>query len=231
MPRSQGPVRSNAEAFLGRKIVVCEGPTEIGSLRALDEYKVSNEGSIPVWSLNTSYFNAAGIGNVVPASLALKELGYQVAVLCDNDEPDQFSVNDIKKLQDADVKVFCWNNGNSIEQQLFNDLNWNDLSGILECIAGVHDSKNKESLIQSVQDKVHDLPKDFNQWLESNDLRKAIGLAAAGKKDQTNKNNKNAWFKRIDYSEAVFTYAIPRLASDRMMKIKFEELWEWIQNG
>ena len=30
VPDFQGPVRNNAEAFLGSKIIACEGPTEIG---------------------------------------------------------------------------------------------------------------------------------------------------------------------------------------------------------
>ncbi len=50
VPDVQGQVRSNAEAFLGSKIVGCEGPTEIGCLRAYDVV-CFDENSPPVWSL------------------------------------------------------------------------------------------------------------------------------------------------------------------------------------
>ena len=52
----QGQVRANAEAFLGSKIVGCEGPTEIGCLRAYDLYRFDKHNP-PIWSLGTSYGN------------------------------------------------------------------------------------------------------------------------------------------------------------------------------
>lgn len=66
VPGCQGPIRSNAEAFLGKKVIVCEGQTEVGCLRALDSYQLTL-GRIPVWTLNTAYFNAAGAGNIRPS--------------------------------------------------------------------------------------------------------------------------------------------------------------------
>ena len=59
VPNIQGPVRTNAEAFLGSKIIACEGPTEIGCLRAYDVYRFT-EKRTPVWSLATSYFDSRG---------------------------------------------------------------------------------------------------------------------------------------------------------------------------
>ena len=97
VPDIQGPVRSNAEAFLGKKIVACEGATEIGCLRAYDIYKFKGK-SIPVWSLSTSYFDSRGAGKIKSVCGQLVKLGYQVAMLCDNDEPDQLSEEDVKHL-------------------------------------------------------------------------------------------------------------------------------------
>ena len=61
----QGPVRTNAEAFLSSRIVACEGLTEIGCLRAYDVYRLE-ENSPPVWSLATAYFNCCGSSRIKP---------------------------------------------------------------------------------------------------------------------------------------------------------------------
>ncbi len=56
VPDIQGQVRTNAEAFLGSKIIGCVGVTEIGCLRAYDVYRFDGSDP-PVWSLATSYMN------------------------------------------------------------------------------------------------------------------------------------------------------------------------------
>ena len=90
VPNIQGRVRTNAEAFLGSKIIACEGPTEIGCLRAYDLYRLDRT-SPPVWALATAYFNCTGGGRIAPACRQLVSLGYRTAALCDNDAPDQLS--------------------------------------------------------------------------------------------------------------------------------------------
>jgi putative ATP-dependent endonuclease of the OLD family len=63
VPDIQRKARSNAEAFLGTKIVACEGLTEIGCIRAYDTYRF-DENNPPVWSLATSYFDCGGAGQI-----------------------------------------------------------------------------------------------------------------------------------------------------------------------
>jgi putative ATP-dependent endonuclease of the OLD family len=67
VPDIQGQVRTNAEAFLGSKIVGCEGLTEIGCLRAYDVYRF-DENNPPVWSLATSYLNCGGAPKIRPVT-------------------------------------------------------------------------------------------------------------------------------------------------------------------
>jgi len=69
----QGPVRSNAEAFLGSRIVACEGATEIGCLRAYDLFRFRAD-SPPVWSLATAYFDCGGASRIKPVCSKLVEL-------------------------------------------------------------------------------------------------------------------------------------------------------------
>lgn len=228
VPDLQKRVRSNAEAFLGRKIIVCEGATEIGCLRALDDHMFT-KGSSPVWSIHTAYYDANGIGKVKETALKLKDLGYDVAVFCDNDAPEHFSSTDITELETQQIKVFCWDNGNSIEQQLFIDLAWKDMSKLLDIIAEEPDSKDKEALIQSVKTIKNDVSDECTEWLDTTELRTALGEAAKGKMPSGKTENKAAWFKRIGLAEAVFNYIIPKLAHDKIMFKKLDALWQWVQ--
>ena len=86
----QAAVRTNAEAFLGSKIVACEGLTEIGCLRAYDLHRL-DASDPPIWSLSTSYFNCGGATKITLICPQLIQLGYEIGVLCDNDAANQLS--------------------------------------------------------------------------------------------------------------------------------------------
>ena len=116
VPDIQGPVRNNAEAFLGSKVIACEGLTEIGCLRAYDVYRF-NKQSAPLWSLATSYFNCGSGGKIKGVCPKLITLGYRTAVLCDNDAPDQLSNDDVRRLRATGVHVCQWDTCNSTERQ------------------------------------------------------------------------------------------------------------------
>lgn len=221
VPDSQGPLRSNAEAFLGKRIIVCEGPTEIGFLRALDQIK-AQAGGIPVWSLGASYFNSGGIGGVKKQSEMLKSAGYNVLVFCDNDTPDSFNNDDVQELESKGIKVVCWDEGNSIEQQLFNDIPWDGLISLLKDLPVINPSLSETSIVDVVKSNTNgeSIPQNLYKWEESDKLRKAIALSAG----------KKAWFKRIDLAEEVFTRILPKLPQSSVMKQKLEALWSWIQN-
>src|SRR5690606_846158 len=100
------------EAFLGTRIVACEGPTEIGCLRAYDLFRL-DASDPPVWSLSTSYFDCRGASRIAPACSQLVQLGYQTGVVCDNDAPDQLSGADVAALRAAGVHVCQWEEGRS----------------------------------------------------------------------------------------------------------------------
>lgn len=221
VPDSQGPIRSNAEAFLGKKIIVCEGPTEIGCLRALDQIKNTGE-TIPVWTLNTAYYNAGGIAGVTPAAKALKNLGYSVAVLCDNDDLNAFPQTKVEELNQLGIPTFIWDLNMSTEKQLFNDLKWAAIEPLLNRIVEVDENRTKESLIASTKSNHQGLSDNVAEWVDSNELRADIGKSAGTKA--------NAWFKRMYLAEGVFNLAIPQLKDDSTMKTKLELLWQWVQN-
>lgn len=220
----QGPVRRNAEAFLGRKIIVCEGATEIGCLRAYDTYRFGEENSSPVWSLATSYFDSGGGGEIASNCEKLVELGYKTAVLCDNDALEHMSEKAVNELSESGVHVCAWERGNSTEKQLFQDIPREHIRDMLNTIAAAHDTLELDKMVEDVRKdpKVKDLSlsDDPGDWPENDVLRNVIGHLA----------HKGKWIKRISRAEEVFEFALPLLPDDTGLKKRLDDLWKWIQD-
>ncbi|HBL23358.1 MAG TPA: hypothetical protein DDZ40_04500 [Deltaproteobacteria bacterium] len=224
VPDIQGQVRSNAEAFLGRKIIGCEGPTEIGCLRAYDIYRFDAKDP-PIWSVATSYLNCGGASRIREVCEQLLILGYHTAVLCDNDSPTHLSPADIQSLKDAGAYICQWDVNNSIEHQLFADFPWQNIAALLQIICDSHDTLEHATVIDTIIKEPRIQPQclgnDPAHWSESPILRRAMGdLANSGK-----------WIKRIDYAEQVFTFALQLLSDASVIKSRLDALFSWIQRN
>lgn len=223
VPGIQGPVRSNAEAFLGSKIVACEGSTEIGCLRAYDLFRL-NGSDPPVWSLSTSYFNCGGASSIAPTCMQLVQLGYQTGALCDNDALDQLNAKDVAALRATGIHVCQWEDGRSTEEQLLAELPWAKVPALLQLISDVHDTLEYATIIDVVRSDVRLAARALSDnpaaWPEDQLLRQVIGNLAKERK----------WFKRIDYAHRVFTFALPRLPATSVLMTRLDALWRWIQD-
>ncbi|MCG8695290.1 MAG: ATP-binding protein [Minwuiales bacterium] len=223
VPDIQGPVRANAEAFLGSRIVACEGLTEIGCLRAYDVFRL-DENSAPVWTLATAYFNCGGSPKIKLVCPKLVDLGYRTAVLCDNDAPEHLSAKDVEDLRGKGVHVCQWEPDNSTERQLFHDLPWQHIPDLLTTISQNHDTLELATIIDAIITAPgvaqQGLAADPHQWLDSPELRQTIGDLA----------HKRSWIKRIDYAEKAFRFALPSLPEGSVTKSRLNALWNWIQN-
>lgn len=219
----QGPVRTNAEAFLGRKIIACEGLTEIGLLRAYDIYRF-DANNPPVWTLSTAYFNCSGASKLKTNGPQLFALGYKVAGLCDNDAPDQLSAEDITSLQSTGIHICQWEVGNSTEAQLFNELPWQYLNSLLTKICDVHDTLEYASAINEIKQMAsvsgQALADDVSEWIDSPALRAIISKVA----------HKDNWFRRIHDATEVFNFVLPLLPATGVMHTRLGQLWSWVQN-
>jgi putative ATP-dependent endonuclease of OLD family len=224
IPDIQGRVRSNPDAFLGSRIIACEGATEMGCLRAYDTFRL-DENDPPIWSLATSYFNCGSIGAVRGVCLQLVQLGYQTAVLCDNDAPEQLSAEHVRNLQSAGVTIFQWANNNSTERQLFADLPWQHIPALLTNISQNHDTLELASIIDSIRKEPRavglQLSTTPSDWPESGELRLVMGDVA----------NRGSWIKRMDYAAKVFHFALPLLPATCVIQLRLGALWTWVQRN
>ncbi len=182
----QGKIRTGAEAFLAPKIVACEGATEAGFLRGLDDYWIAKGLSSFAYQ-GVALFDVVGARNLRPVADSLNQLSYSVAVLADSDNPNQFSNADAHAIAAAGVSVTLWEGGVSIEGRLFSDLPWAGVVGSFDAACSMHGER--ERLIDQVQSQYGaGFSRDPAQWTDTPAMRTALGKAAKA----------SGWYKRQD---------------------------------
>jgi len=185
--------RTNPDAFLARKVLVCEGKTEIGFCRALDEWWSDDEQSF-------AYVGAAlanGEGNTHGPATALNfaSLGYNTAFFGDSDEP----LNpDETALNDAGVITVVWAGSVSIEERIALDLPW---SGFVLMARLAIDERGEDhvqtKLAPQFKCSPADVPVDPNDWRSLLSDENAVRIAFA----KAAKARKAEWFKRVDRAQ------------------------------
>lgn len=219
----QGKIRSGAEAFLAPKIIVCEGATEVGFLRGLDDYWSENDGKETFAYRGIALFDANGARNIKEIADGLKALGYDVAVFADSDAPNLFSDAHAQELVNADIVVAKWANEYSIEERVFADIPWAGVMAsfnVARAIAGDDTAKVDQVRVQFGDD----FNPNFATWVNTEALRTALGKAA----------KTSDWFKRQSWGAEWVKAICPHLGDDAISESdlvqKLTSLRNWIDN-
>ena len=216
----QGKIRSSTEAFLAKKVLVCEGATEVGFLRGFDDYQVG-KGKDPFSYHGLSLLNAVGGSKVKALAKAFKSFCYDVAVLADADADDQFSPADVAELVALGIPVTVWDGKLSLEERAFQDLPW---ASVIASVKLAQDVLSYQVYGQVRSRFVGDLDKDVAQWEESAMLRAAIGGAAKKHDWFKNTTRGDQWFKTLAHA-----FANPDFA-EKDITVKLAELWTWAEH-
>lgn len=114
----QGTIRTFPDAFLAPSVLICEGASEIGLMRGLDQYFTAH-GKTSLSALGIALVDCGGGGADRPFERAVSfhKLGYRVAVLRDDDKKPTASVE--KAFTAAGNTVFAWRNDRALEDELF----------------------------------------------------------------------------------------------------------------
>ena len=218
----QSQIRKNAEAFLCKRLIVCEGKTEIGFIRALDSYLAKTKNyRIAFKGVSTA---DGGGSTIFKCAELLHSCGYVVCLLMDSDlqNEEEHKADLLKK----GIKVFSWKAPNAFEEQIFFDVPTDVATKIINIaveehgIDSVKSRLNNESIPFEVEDGKIKLPQ-----LES-EVQKKIGKAA--------KNKKAEWYKRIDLGELLGNAVFENWKSiDEKSTVKavVEKLTEWVVNN
>lgn len=225
-------MRTQPEAVLARRVLVCEGATEVGFCRALDAHWVTQEGSTPMTVAGTVTVNGAGGSHAEQFALRFSSLGFDTGLLGDSDVEGQ---PDVEGLRGAGVRTFVWEGDSALEERIALDLPAEALQAFLGLAVDEHGAVPiAGSIGAELKRKV--APDQLEQWISSGlpdtskTVRRAIGRAAKGKQQR---DRDRGWFKQGDSA-----YSLGTLVATRLHEIPgsplarlITELMPWISDG
>jgi hypothetical protein len=140
----QGIARTHSYAFFGRKLLICEGATEVGLCRGLDEYWAKNNSGNHPTHVGFVAVDGKGRTEAPNVALELKRIGYDVAVFADSDEP---LVPGSDVLESQNIITFLWPGSMSTEQRLAMDL---PLSSLQELLNEAYQEIGRDSVLSQI---------------------------------------------------------------------------------
>jgi hypothetical protein len=222
----QSTIRSNPEAFLATKVIVCEGASEVGFIRGIDQFRVSKFYR-SIWSHGVSLVDAGGVDKIYKRAQPLLDLGYDVMVLRDDDkQPD---IDDEYYFQQVGGSVRKWEGGRKLEQELFLSLPFGDVLKLLELAEELHSVEQITEHLKSVSGNRYtsaSIPFDhLMDDLDEADCRKVLGDASSLRKF--------GWFKSVsrmkDAASKIVGPALQNCAPS--LRSIVDDIVEWSQNG
>lgn len=191
----QSTIRLYPDAFLAPKVVVCEGASEVGLVRGLDQYRTAN-GSEAITAQGTSLVDCGGgeADRPFKRAAAFHALGYRAAVVRDDDKKPTAAV-EAGFIADAGT-VVAWRDGRALEDELFLSLTDDGVGKLLDRAVELHGEELINDHIKSASQNAKDLNDiNFEAVIEgiSPQSRAILGKAARTKKA--------GWFKSVTWME------------------------------
>lgn len=206
----QGIIRREPDAFLCKRIIVCEGKTEIGLLRSYDNH---------LFEETQKRFAHYGIGlalggggnNFFKLARLLKKCGYDCCILMDSDISKEEAEKE--EMVALGIPVFSWELGNAIEEQIFKDVSVScaeqliayaiEICGIPSVVARLDNEFEGETKQYRRDEDAIVLCGDAEGNVDREVMRR-IGTVAKGKPDKNKENTyTGCWFKRIDRGQEI----------------------------
>ncbi|MBL4799467.1 MAG: AAA family ATPase [Oleispira sp.] len=214
----QKAVRACPEAFFSKKVIICEGATEVGICMAIDTWRKSK--SMPLFSFRDCSF-IDGTGNTIVQRVdEINGVGLDTALFCDSDLE---VINNKKESWKRDgVAIFDCDNGLCLEQQVFKDMPW---EGVQELLQYARD-KNRESFLSAFPDVKNT---KISEWKDSIELRQQI-ISIFKPKKKTDSCGKG-WFKAIHHGvfigQTIFKH-YEKLEQKSGLKVAIKGLNDWV---
>jgi len=119
-PELQGTARLFPEAFLAKSILVCEGATEVGFVRGIDQW-CDEHGKGSLHAAGACLVDGGGGGDqMLIRAQAFCTLGYRSALFRDDDKrPPEAKETDFKLDGGC---IFTWRDGKKIEVEIFDSI-------------------------------------------------------------------------------------------------------------
>ena len=187
----QSAIRAYPDAFLASSVLVCEGASEVGLMRGLDQY-LAAQGQPSISARGVALVDCGGGSADRPfeRAQAFRKLGYRVAVLRDDDKKPTASVE--KCFIDVGGSAFSWRQGRALEDELFASLTATAVRKMLDYAIELHGDSLVDNHVESATNGKVNLEEVQLELLfdtPAAETRVALGKAARTKKA--------GWFSRF----------------------------------
>jgi hypothetical protein len=170
-------------------VIVCEGASEIGFLRGIDQWRVA-QGALSLSALGIALADGKGVSQVIGRASALSRLGYPTLVFRDDDkQPDSEQEAAYKQ---AGGVVSKWRFGQAIENAIFRYLPAPAIPVLIDRAVEWNGADKVDANIRSV-----DAEFDVARCKMQCGARERIVLGRAAK------SKTDGWFKDISRMEEV----------------------------
>lgn len=193
----QSTVRADPEAFLAKSVLVCEGASEVGFARGLDQYWVG-QGHPSFFANGGAYVNVGGgdPDKCFSRGIALLGLGYRVFVLVDADRAPR--PESVAAFVAAGGSFTTWRSDRALEDELFISLADSAVDLLLERAVDLVEESLVNAHIQTESQGSMTLDAVTAEGLiagYSTATRELLGRAS--------RKGKNNWFKSVTKFEGV----------------------------
>lgn len=222
-PELQGTARLFPEAFLSKSVLVCEGATEVGFVRGIDQW-CHDHGKGSLHAAGACLVDGGGGGDqMLSRAQAFRTLGYRSALLRDDDKrpPEEKEAN----FQMDGGRVFKWRDGKKIEAEIFDSIPPDAVRSLLDIVLEDREERSINDQLKTVSENKVTLATVLAE-VAANKLshasRHALG-DASGK----------GWFKNISTMERVARDVIaPRAKTlDEEFRRSINTIRKWCLSG
>jgi hypothetical protein len=181
-------------ALFARRILLCEGATELGLMLGLREHYSGRHDGVPIEQLGAAIIDGGG-NAAPPLALALRALGYDVGLFRDSDVKLKDKV--ATELHDAGVRVLEYGGDLNTEMAVFLSASDNHVEALLDLVAGFMSDSTLNDHLETEFPGV-DITNHFKDWdlvNDNSDFRQRMSKLAGDK----------SWFKNAERGRAIST--------------------------
>lgn len=179
-------------ALFARRILLCEGATELGLMLGLREHYPDRHDGVPIEQLGAAIIDGGGSAGP-PLALALRALGYQVGLFRDSDR--KLDAHFVTKFKSQGVSVIEYGGDLNTEKAVFLSASNKQVDALLELVASFVSEPTLNDHLAKEFPTVN-TSESFDDWdLATNlsEFRKRISELAATK----------SWLKNAERGRAI----------------------------
>ncbi len=152
----QSTIRLYPDAFLAPSVIVCEGASEVGLIRGLDQHRIVN-GKTSISAQGAALVDSGGgdPDRAFARAAAFHSLGYRSAVVRDDDKrpTEAFETGFVQK----GGKAVAWRDGRALEDELFLSLSAQGVGSLLDRAIELHGEELVNEHIKSASQNKKEL--------------------------------------------------------------------------